>query len=63
MADNKVKVDPKKVKKEDLKNMFSSVLSKLKYFFLRGVSTFTVEFRIKTLTNFYQGYNMKSSTP
>jgi hypothetical protein len=30
MADNKVKVDPKKVKKEDLKNMFSSVLSKLK---------------------------------
>ena len=30
MADNKVKVDPKKVKKEDLKNMFSSVLNKLK---------------------------------
>ena len=30
MADKKVKVDPKKVKKEDLKNMFSNVLSKLK---------------------------------
>ncbi len=30
MAKKKVKVDPKKVKKEDLQNMFSNVLGKLK---------------------------------
>ncbi len=30
MAKKDVKVDPKKVKQEDLKNMFSNVLSKLK---------------------------------
>ena len=28
--DNKVKIDPKKIKKEDLKTLFSNVLGKLK---------------------------------
>ncbi len=30
MANNKTKIDPKKVKQEDLKNVFSKVLDKLK---------------------------------
>ena len=30
MAENKVKVDPTKVKQADLKNVFSKVLDKLK---------------------------------
>ncbi len=28
--DNKVKIDPKKIKKEDLQTLFSNVLGKLK---------------------------------